>query len=76
MNALAEFFVSLRIENNDNLNLETMMNMSNQKDSERPPPEGLAERRRGSENAWVYLPSFGKRETTLLQVCRMSANAK
>ena len=35
-----EFFVSLRIGNNNNLNLETMMNMSNQKDSERPPPEG------------------------------------
>jgi hypothetical protein len=35
-----EFFVSLRIENNDNLNLETMINMSNPKDSERPPPEG------------------------------------
>ena len=38
MNALADFFVSLRIENNNNLNLETMMNMSNPKDSERPPP--------------------------------------
>jgi hypothetical protein len=35
-----EFFVSLRIENNNNLNLETMMNMYNPKDSGRPPPEG------------------------------------
>ena len=76
MNALAEFFVSLRIENNNNLNLETMMNMSNHKDSGRPPPEGLAERRRGSESVWACLPSFGKQETTLLQVCRMSANEK
>ena len=40
LNMSVEFFVSLRIENNNNLNLETMINMSNQKDSERPPPEG------------------------------------
>ena len=39
MNALVDFFVSLRIENNNNLNLETMINMSNPKDSERPPPD-------------------------------------
>ena len=32
--------VSLHKENNNNLNLETMMNMSNPKDSERPPPAG------------------------------------
>ncbi len=40
MNAIADFFVSLRIENNNNLNLETMINMSNPKDSGRPPPVG------------------------------------